>query len=318
MSDVISPRVSVVIASHRPDRIGGCLGGFSTEICGEKGVEVIVVADYAIDGFAEKFPHVRWMYHADTSISAKRNRGVSRAAGDIVGFTDDDCIPQPGWIAHAVEFLDHNGHYAGVAGQTSVERVETASYPLREFKRLERPGLRTNNIFYRKSALNAAGGFDERFTVQREDVDLAFSIQSMGQTIGYCSDVKVLHCHRDNERWDLLKNCWNRRFDPLLYKKHPIAYRKWIGTPFTPSIAMMFFMHVMLGASCLAGGPLFWSIATAADGGCATMLAIRRNSHSINNSRQIVRDVAAYCIAPFILLAALLHGGIRYGKLLLW
>ena len=312
-----TPKVSVVIASHRPECIARCLEGFSGEVGGGKEFEIIVVADYAIDRFNEEHPRVKWLFHADTGIPAKRNKGLLSAAGAIVGFIDDDCIPLPGWIASAVEFLERNHGYAGVAGQTSVEKARGASYPLREFKRLEKPGFRTNNIFYRKHTIVAAGGFDERFVVQREDIDLAFSILESGGTIGYCPDVKVLHCHRDKEHWDLLKNCRNRRFDPLLYKKHPRAYRKWIGTPFTPSITLMAALHVLVVASARYGG-VFPVIAVLADAGCAFLLAIRRNAYGAFDPLQVLRDAVSYCCAPLVLIAILLYGSIRYRKVLLW
>jgi GT2 family glycosyltransferase len=310
--------ISIVIASHRANSIAACLSGLEDDLQSDKGVEVIVVADYAIDGFAEQYPVIQWVHHGNRGISAKRNKGIARASGTIVGFIDDDCIPLTRWIEEGAGYLERNGEYAGVAGQTCVERIATASYPLKEFERLEKPGFRTNNIFYRKNILVAVGGFDERFTVQREDVDLAFSILLTGWAIGYCAEAKVLHCHRANEPWDLLKNCKNRRFDPLLYKKHHVAYREWIGTPFTPSITLMLILHVVTGLSFSTGNAVVWGVAALTDAACAAGMAIRRNGITAFHGKQIARDILSSWLSPFVLVGALLLGSVRYRKLLLW
>jgi len=317
MHKAMRVETSVVVASHRPHYITACIDALVTEAVSETEREIIVVADYPIEQLAKEHPGVQWICMPDISIPAKRNRGISCAHGEVVGFTDDDCIPRPGWVKNAAAFLRRNNDCAGVAGQTDVEHVEASTYPLREFKRLELPGWRTNNIFYRKSDLIEAGCFDERFTLQREDADVAFSILARGRKIGYCSDVKVLHRHRNGERWDLLKNCRNRQFDPLLYKKHRRAYRSQIGTPMPPAIALMLLAHLALGACWFAGNPAF-GIAAVVSGVYAVGLSLRRNELKPARAEQIVCDAVSYVIAPYVLLAALIYGSVKCRSLLLY
>ncbi|HAJ79360.1 MAG TPA: hypothetical protein DCO75_06275 [Fibrobacteres bacterium] len=315
MLTTLNPRVSIVIASHRKDSIEKCLEGFSGDIAGFVDFEIIAVADYSFDDLKRKYPEINWKYHNDKNIPAKRNIGISCAKAPITGFIDDDCVPLPDWIIAAAGYLEQNSSLAGVAGHTVVEVKNGVSYPLKEFLRLEKPGFRTNNIFYRKDIILKAGGFDERFTFQREDIDLAFTIMDMGVKIGYCPDVKVMHLHRDKEYWDLLKNCRNRRFDPLLYNKHPAAYRKWIGTPLTPAIIMMTLLH----AATLAGIHFGMSAAPALliDTGCALILGIRKNNSPLKNILRILRDGFSYFIAPLVMFAALIYGSIKFRRFLL-
>jgi glycosyltransferase involved in cell wall biosynthesis len=306
---------SIIIASHRARSIGKCLEDLLNKNTQGASFEIIVVADYQIEQFAESYPEVHWKYHADKNIPAKRNIGIAAAQSPIVGFIDDDCVPFDNWVDSAMRYFRENPESAGVFGRTIVEQSRGISFPLKEFKRLEMPSFRTNNIFYKKDFVLKAGGFDERFSVQREDMDLAFSMLRRGFSIGYCAEMKVLHCIRQNERWDLLKNCLNRRFDPLLFKKHGSLYRKWIKTPFTPSIGLVTVMHgaVALGFWC---GSMIFEMTVLADAIAVLIVGVKRAMHGKIDTTQIVRDVASYCIAPFVITGALLHGSIKFKKFL--
>jgi glycosyltransferase involved in cell wall biosynthesis len=319
MSAVTTPKVTIIIASHRSEYIDQCIKRCieiifrpSPEIA-----EIIVVSDYPVEIFMVSYPVVKWIYCPDKSIPKKRNMGIAQSRGTIVGFIDDDCIPMDNWVSHAIRYLEDNSDRAGVAGNTMVERREGISYPFSEFKRLETPSFRTNNIFYRKEAVLKVGGFDERFLFQREDVDLAFSMLEAALTIGYCADIKVIHCCRENERWDLIKNCVNRRFDPLLYKKHAPLYRKWIKTPITPSICLVTIFYCFSAISFLVGGRsclLMVSLTLV----CALSMGIKRNRFIRLSPGQVLRDWLSYIAAPFTLMAALVYGSIKYRKFLLF
>jgi GT2 family glycosyltransferase len=158
------------------------------------------------------------------------------------------------------------------------------------------------------------GGFDPRFTFQREDVDVAFSILHLGLFIGYCPDIQVLHLHRGNEHWDLLKNCCNRRFDPLLFKKHPELYRQWIKTPATPSITALLALHGLLIAGLCVG--LATGLLIVGDLGYALVLSLRRNLPAGFHGGQIARDWLSYGVSPFVLFGALVYGSVKFKKFL--
>ncbi len=314
MDGEVIPRVSIVVASHRP----AFVEALAATLCEcEQEAQIIVVADYDVQPFAKRFPAVTWISHRNTGIPVKRNAGVAAARAEIVGFTDDDCVPEPGWTWAAVHYLDSHPKAGGVEGKTIIDASNRADAPLSEFKRLERRGFRTNNIFYRKRVLEAAGRFDERFTVQREDADLAFTVLALGFDIGYCESAIVTHRVRHGERWDLLKNCVNRRFDPLLFKKHPLQYRKHVGSPFTPAIGLVLFCHVVLSLS-LVVAPVVWPIVLAVDATVALALSVRRNTHGKNCLSSVVRDWLLFLASPFVLASALVYGSTKFGKWLLF
>jgi GT2 family glycosyltransferase len=190
------------------------------------------------------------------------------------------------------------------------------SAPHKEFSRLELPGFRTNNMFYKRDILETLGCFDERFTFQREDADCAFTCKTAGYAIGYCDNAVVYHETRQNEKWDLLKNCWNRRFDPLLYKKHRLLYRKHIGSPFPPGIALILFFQLAIFVSAFVI-PCLLFLNTGIALFISAVLALRRNNFLQNGIVWLLRDFFSFFAAPPILVTALTWGNAKF-KSFLW
>lgn len=312
MQESVIPKVSVIVASHRQEFIKELVPSLERAIGESVPAEIIIVTDYNPDKYSAQFPAVQWIYVPDKSISAKRNKGIASSKSPLCAFIDDDCIPDDSWVVKAVEFLDNHPDMAGVEGMTTIEKCDTKEGAYREYKRLESRGYRTNNIFYRRKALVEIEMFDERFTVQREDVDLAYSLIEAGYSIGYSRDIKVKHRLRRNEKWDLLKNCINRRFDPLLHAKHKKLYRHYIGTPYPRGIALIFLAHALVVSGAVLFGkyiPVFISI----DALVVFLFAARRAGLPfINNPVQWLREFISFALAPFIVFGALLYGSIRF------
>jgi GT2 family glycosyltransferase len=284
----------------------------------EPAAEAIIVCDYPITALVAAFPRLSWIKLNKLSISAKRNCAISRARGEILAFTDDDCLPQLDWLRKGVSALHEHPSWSGVEGSTLVATNAPHSGPVNDYRRLERSGgYRTNNIFYRTRAVLQAGCFDERFSVQREDIDLAFAIQEHGGIIGHGPQVRVEHAVRGAEPWDLLKNCWNRRFDPLLIRKHPKRYRSVIRTPLPGSIATL----LGIGASVpllAARHRRLLVFALTIQLSAAIIFAIRRLWGSRFNILDIAIATLSFVLAPAVLMTALVWGSVRYRRLLLF
>ena len=315
----LTPTVSIVVASHRPNHIGPCVESIANCAAADLKIKIIVVADYAIESINlpdSPFYTLTAIHHAQRSIPAKRNIGIKQAAAPMIGFTDDDCRVDKSWIKEALRFLAKNPACAGVEGRTLIANNAQVNAPVSQFKRLERQGFRTNNIFYRTEHLRACSGFDERFTVQREDVDLAYTLLEKGLQIGYHELMIVNHVLRHNERFDLLKNCWNRRFDPLLHAKHRVLYRRCIGTPWTLSIAVVGIMQVVTVVAMVLHA--YGMIAGIIDIGLIFYFSLRRNGYSAGRMNQIIIDGFLYAVSPVVLAAALVWGIVRFKRVLLF
>lgn len=116
-SAVDGPRVSVVVPCRgHAELLGGCLEALAAQ---EGGIafEVVVVdaaADPRVADVANRFPTARLVRSADgLSPGAARNLGVEAARGELIAFTDADCVPGPGWIAAATDALDSGARMVG-------------------------------------------------------------------------------------------------------------------------------------------------------------------------------------------------------------
>ena len=92
---------------------------------------------------------------------------------------------------------------------------------------LERSRFVTANCFYRRTALVAAGGFDERFRLPwREDSDLYFTLLEAGHRLTRATGAVVVHPVRPPSWAVSLGEQRKSMYNALLYKKHPRLYRE--------------------------------------------------------------------------------------------
>lgn len=162
-----------------------------------------------------------------------RNLGWQRARGEIVAFTDDDCLPDPGWLQAMVHALCANPSLMGVQGKTEGERGPIGSHAIRVASpdRL----YRTCNIAYRRDAVDAVGGFDARFSGWFEDTALGWRVSQHGP-IGYAPDALVVH--RAMPRRFLDRFVWRRLLsdEKLLATEYRQFYRCIRGPGFLPTV----------------------------------------------------------------------------------
>ena len=116
--------------------------------------------------------------------AAARNLGWRMADGEIIAFTDDDCIPEPDWLANGVSAFVEG--VAGVSGRTVVPMPANPTDNELNTTHLQRSDFITANCFYRREVLEEVGGFDERFTTAwREDSDLYFSVRERNYSLAW-------------------------------------------------------------------------------------------------------------------------------------
>jgi GT2 family glycosyltransferase len=212
------PKFSVIIPTHnRKILLRRCLEVVTRQ--GYPYYEVIVVDDGSTDGTIEMvkqdFPQVRYIrQERNRGPAAARNRGIEAATGEIVAFTDDDCIVPSDWLSKLAEGFCKWPDVAGVGGYQEAPgkfiHANTVAYAdhlmrlcrWREGAHTEQlggnevPGLGTNNVAYRRDVLIEVGGFDETFPVAAgEDADLKLRIAQREYRLLYIP-LKVSH-HRE-------------------------------------------------------------------------------------------------------------------------
>lgn len=130
--------------------------------------------------------------------SAARNVGGLDATTEWIAFTDDDCIPRPGWLEALLSAAESTGATV-VEGRTiSDPRVDMRAEPW--FSRGKTVtswsgAFQTCNLLVRSEDLRSVDGFDESFSpdVFGEDRDLGVRLVAAGAATTFAPDALVHH-----------------------------------------------------------------------------------------------------------------------------
>src|SRR5919108_1521730 len=113
MNDV--PFCSVIVPTRgRPDQLRDCLESLAQLEHPRERYEVIVVDDGGslvpatyVDAFSERLD-LRMLSQRRSGPAAARNAGAAKARGQLLAFTDDDCLPDRPWLAQLVAAFEEN------------------------------------------------------------------------------------------------------------------------------------------------------------------------------------------------------------------
>jgi len=123
-----------------------------------------------------------------------RNVGWRASSAPLVAFIDDDCVPEPGWLEAGLDALNANPATAVAQGMTlRPEGILLGDWTLYREIVEPTPYFEACNIFFRRDALEAAGGFDERIGWYGEDTALGWAVVSSGWERGFVKDAVVHH-----------------------------------------------------------------------------------------------------------------------------
>ncbi|GAB4181231.1 MAG: hypothetical protein Fur0032_22290 [Terrimicrobiaceae bacterium] len=201
------PRVSVIVCSYNGAKtLENCLSSL-------KGVdypdyEVILVDDGSKDNtqdIAVRHPWIVNIRQENKGLSVARNVGAAAATGEVIAYTDSDCMADPDWLYFLVGTL-LSGEYAGVGGPNISPPAQNwiqacvAAAPggpshvlLSDVVAEHIPGC--NMAFY-KWAFDKVGGFDPEYRKAGDDVDFCWRLQQEGQVIAFSPAAIVWHYRR--------------------------------------------------------------------------------------------------------------------------
>jgi GT2 family glycosyltransferase len=231
------PRVSVVVAAYNAAAtLEECLQ--SLLALQYPDYEVIVVDDGSKDRTAEiarQFP-IRLIRTPNQGLSCARNEGIRAATGEIVAFIDADAWADPDWLTRLLQTF-HEGNFAGVGGPNPVPPGDSwlakcvyrspggPTHVMLDDQSAEHiPGC---NMAFRKSALEAIGGFDPIFTDAGDDVDLCWRLLERGWQLGYSPAAVVWHHRRPSVRAWWRQQAGYGRAEALLERKSPEKFNPW-------------------------------------------------------------------------------------------
>jgi glycosyltransferase involved in cell wall biosynthesis len=225
------PRASVVVpVRDRRALLGELLDALEVQTFTD--VEVIVVDDGSTDGSAELAEQrgVAVIRGDGQGAVAARQLGVKAATGDVLAFTDSDCVPEPGWLEAGVRAIDAGadvvqGHTRSACRRGLLERSLW----------VEDDGLyETCNVFYRRSAFDAVGGFDDQAADRLgfrpderakglgfgEDTLLGWRVRRQGRA-AYVADAVVAHAVFPPDVRDQLSRTAQAAAFPALLREVP-------------------------------------------------------------------------------------------------
>ncbi|OLE61571.1 MAG: glycosyl transferase, partial [Cyanobacteria bacterium 13_1_40CM_2_61_4] len=230
------PRISVVVCTYNDEwTLRSCLDGLSELEYPDH--EVIVVNDGSTDSTDEitREYGFRLISTENRGLASARNAGLGAATGEIVAYIDADARPDSYWLSHlAVSFLKSS--HVGVGGPNIpppgdgavAECVANAPggpiHVLLSDQLAEHiPGC--NMAFWKKS-LEAIGGFDPRFRIAGDDVDICWRLQQEGWTVGFSPGAVVWHHRRNSFRAYLKQQFEYGKAEALLERKWPERYNR--------------------------------------------------------------------------------------------
>jgi glycosyltransferase involved in cell wall biosynthesis len=231
----MTPVATVCVPTYnRADSLDRLLGSLAGQDI--SGFEVVVYDDASTDRTAQvlaawkgRLPLTVLVGDSNRGPAAGRNAALRAARAPLVLFTDDDCVPGPGWVrAHleaagpitvgrtvpAPDQLDRTGPFSRTLAVDSVELFHTC------------------NIGYPRSLLLAVGGFDERYRkAAGEDTDLGLRALRSGAEAVFVPAAVVEHDVRPSSWPAALRETGKWVDVPLFARTHgadnAAVYSRW-------------------------------------------------------------------------------------------
>ena len=196
-------------------------------------VEIIAVDDGSTDNTqAEitRFPTVKYYSQSNAGPASARNLGAREARGDILFFTDADCLPHSDWLEVMMpHFQKPNvaviaGSYGIANPQNRLSRCIHAEIIFRHMILMpEFPSyFGSFNFAIYKEVFQKAGGFNPVYrNASGEDNDLSYKISSRGYKIYFAKDGLVDHYHPEVLKDYLAQQYRHGYWRVQMYCDHP-------------------------------------------------------------------------------------------------
>lgn len=326
----MSAKISVVIPTFkRPQLLIACLTALRQQNFSPDDYEIMVITDGPDDRTKTEVNYFVYRHLASniflTSLpkksgpAAARNKGARLAKGELIVFTDDDSIPQPGWLAALwAAYATKQGNELAFTGATIVPRRNKPTDYEKNISHLETAEFTAANCACTKKAFEKVGGFDEDFPAAfREDSDLHFKFISSFIPVIKVEDAVVVHPVRSVPWGISLAEQKKSRYNALLYKKHPALYREKIGMEPLWHYYAIVILLTFAAISYIDDKPLLAGISGICGVLLVGRLVIRRLKDTSTRPGHVLEMIITSIFIPYLSVFWTLYGSLRYKKLYL-
>ncbi len=222
------PSVTAAICTRgRPDDLQRCLAALVN--LDYPSLDLLVIdnapTDASVADFvSDRYPNVRYVVEPRPGLDWARNRAIHETTSEILAFTDDDAVAEPGWLKALVSPFAEESEVMAIAGLVVPYELETEAQQLFErhtgFGRgFDRRWVRVPinlktaraanvttlgtgaNMAFRRSLFDRIGGFDPALdagtrTGAGGDIEMFFRVLKAGHAFVYEPSAVVRHRHR--------------------------------------------------------------------------------------------------------------------------
>jgi GT2 family glycosyltransferase len=204
---------AIVTVLNGRDEIRDCIVSLLRTEYPEDRREILVVDNGSTDGtpaVLRNYP-VRQLREERRGVCYARNCGLASARGEIVAFTDPDCVVSGQWLRELVRPFADDGvggvggailPYPGAAPAERYAARRRSHAQERPLSHPKRPFAMTPNVAFRRALLRQVGGFDQRFPGGGwEDADLCWRLaRQAGCRLVYTPRAVVFHRYRSTPK----------------------------------------------------------------------------------------------------------------------
>ncbi len=215
--------ITVIVPVYNdPKRTGFLLDALIKQSYPKEPCEIIIVDNGSTDNtveiinnYIEKHPDlITLAFENDIQSSyAARNKGLEIAKGDVIAFTDSDCIPGENWLRSGVDFLTKNSVSCGGGkieftyknSRPNVYEYYDSARKLNQQHYTEVVGFAaTANFFIKRKLIDLYGNFRSDL-ISGGDYEFGRRLTESGEKIAFIPEAVIKHPARSTFRQIYLK-----------------------------------------------------------------------------------------------------------------